>query len=78
MPVRTDLRSENVNDPNDPNNPEHSVFASRYYLEGGSKLTIDACCNIYDAAFDVINEGATLIFENHPTNLGYEDKSSHL
>ncbi|MBK8845268.1 MAG: hypothetical protein IPO27_01430 [Bacteroidetes bacterium] len=77
VPVRTDLRSENPNDPNDPNNPDHSVFASRYYLEGGSKLTIDACCNIYDAAFDV-NEGATLIFENHPTNLGYEDKSNHV
>ncbi|MBL0053652.1 MAG: hypothetical protein IPP29_20225 [Bacteroidetes bacterium] len=74
MPVRTDLRSENANDPQDPNTPWHSVYSSRYYLKTGSKLTIEPCVNIFDATFDV-EEGATLLFEMQQYNLGFEHKN---
>jgi len=73
VPVRTDLRSENTNDPQDPNTPWHSVYSSRYYLKTGCKLTIEPCVNIFDATFDV-EEGATLVFENQQYNLGFEHK----
>nr|MBK9650423.1 hypothetical protein [Bacteroidota bacterium] len=74
VPVRTDLRSENANDPQDPNTPWHSVYSSRYYLKEGSKLTIEPCANIFDATFDV-EEGATLLFEIQQYNLGFEHKN---
>jgi hypothetical protein len=77
VPVRTDLRSENPVDPNDPAVAKHSVFASRYYLESGSRITVEPCVGLFDAAFDV-KQGATLWFQDKPSTWGVEDTSNRL
>lgn len=71
VPVTTDLSSENASDPvNDP------VYASRYYMKNGSKLTIQSCARLFDVAFDV-EQGSTMIIEDYSQMIGQEDKSSN-
>lgn len=71
VPVTTDLSSENASDPaNDP------VYASRYYLKDGSKLTIQSCARLFDVTFDV-EQGSTMIIEDYSQILGQEDKSNN-
>ncbi|MBL7928430.1 MAG: hypothetical protein JNL47_03000, partial [Bacteroidia bacterium] len=76
VPVRTDLRTDVAGYPNNPAVEDHSVFASIYYLEPGSKLTIAECAKIFDAYFEV-KQGASLIFNDHSQVVGMEDKSSN-
>ena len=76
VPVRTDLRCEDPAFDHDPLNPLHSRYASLYRLESGSKLTIEPCVSVFDAAF-ILNEGSTLDFSNFQTFIGYwEDNAS--
>ena len=58
VPVTTDLESENSNYP--ANNP---LYASIYHMKNGSKLTVEGCVYIFDAAFDC-ETGSEIIFEN--------------
>lgn len=76
VPVLTDVRSENPADPHDPFIPEDAVYASRYYLQNGSKVTVENCVKFFDLAFDV-HEGATLLFQDHSQILGNEDKDNN-
>lgn len=76
VPARTDVRSENPADPHSASDND-AVYASRYYLQNGSKITVQECTRIFDATFDV-QQGATLIFDDHNQMLGLEDKSSNV
>jgi Secretion system C-terminal sorting domain len=76
VPVRTDLRCEDPTFDNDPLDPLDSRYASLYRLESGSKLTIEPCVGVFDAAF-ILNDGSTLDFSNFQTFIGYwEDNAS--
>ncbi|MFN8154577.1 MAG: T9SS type A sorting domain-containing protein [Bacteroidia bacterium] len=70
VPVRTDLRSEDPAFPHDEAIPEDSRYASLYRLKNGSKITIEPCVNIFDAAF-ILETGSTLVYENYLTQKGY-------
>jgi hypothetical protein len=70
VPVRTDLRSEDPNYPHDASILEDSRYASLYKLQSGSKITIEPCVKIFDAAF-ILNSGSTLKYENYNTQNGY-------
>jgi hypothetical protein len=76
VPVRTDLRSENLNFPHDVNNNRHSVYASKYLLNSGSQITIEPCVGLFDLYFEV-EAGATLYFVDFSTIRGKEDKSNY-
>ncbi|MDQ3050585.1 MAG: T9SS type A sorting domain-containing protein [Bacteroidota bacterium] len=77
VPVRTDLRSENPNDPKDENNSRHSVYSSRYYMEPGSQITIEPCVGLFDMSFDV-KPGATLLLQDYTQIRGIEDGSNNI
>ncbi len=68
VPIRTDLRCENINYPHDPLIPAHSVYASIYKLTDLSQVTIEPCVKIFDATFDV-QPGGTLLFDDYPNTL---------
>ncbi|MBL7928585.1 MAG: hypothetical protein JNL47_03785, partial [Bacteroidia bacterium] len=51
VPVRTDLRTDVAGFPNNPAVVDHSVFASIYYLEPGSKLTLLFLLTVWLRAF---------------------------
>ncbi len=70
VPVRTDLRSEDPAFAHDEAIPEDSRYASLYRLKNGSKITIEPCVNIFDAAF-ILEPGSTLVYENYLTQKGY-------
>lgn len=70
VPVRTDLRSEDPSFPHDEAIPEDSRYASLYKLQNGSKITIEPCVSIFDAAF-ILEPGSTLKYENYNTQIGY-------
>jgi hypothetical protein len=70
VPVRTDLRSEDPTYPHDASILEDSRYASLYKLQSGSKITIEPCVKIFDAAF-ILNSGSTLKYENYNTQIGY-------
>ncbi len=69
VPVRTDLRSEDPNFPDVVTNPDHSKYASLYRLANNSKLTLDPCVRVFDAAF-ILNPGSTLELANKTTIIG--------
>lgn len=74
----TDLTSENpddaINFPLSAQPATKHLYASRYYMENGSKLTIQNCVRLFDCTFDV-KQGATLVFDDYPTHFGKEDHS---
>ncbi len=78
VPVVTDLTSENPDDAaNFPLSTQaltKHLYASRYYMENNSKITIQNCVRLFDCTFDV-KQGATLLFDDYPTHLGKEDHS---
>ena len=78
VPVTTDLSTESTTDavdfPLSAQTATKHLYASRYYLENGSKLTIQNCVRLLDATFDV-RQGATLWCTAYPTILGKEDHS---
>ena len=78
VPVVTDLTSENPEDAaNFPLSTQaltKHLYASRYYMENNSKITIQNCVRLFDCTFDV-KQGATLLFDDYPTHLGKEDHS---
>jgi hypothetical protein len=59
VPVTTDLYYEGID--NYPTNDHR--YASVYKLQSGSKLTVEGCVYIFDAAFDC-KPGSEMIFEN--------------
>lgn len=64
VPVITDLRCEDPLFPHDPAVLDDAKYSSLYRLASGSKLTIDPCVTVYDAAF-ILNAGSTLDFSNY-------------
>ena len=78
VPVKTDLTTENttdaVNFPLSALPATQHLYASRYYLENNSKLTVQQCVSLFDCTFDV-KQGATLLFDDYPTHYGKEDYS---
>lgn len=75
VPVTTDLVSENsldaANFPLSIQAATKHLYASRYYLDAGSKLTISNCVRLLDATFDVM-QGSTMIFNDYTTTVGIE------
>lgn len=70
VPVRTDLRCEDAaNFPHDASTPDDSKYASLYRLAAGSKLTLDPCVRVFDAAF-ILNLGSTLELSNKTSIIG--------
>lgn len=63
VPVITDLRCEDPLFPHDPAILDDAKYSSLYRLASGSKLTIDPCVTVYDAAF-ILDVGSTLDFAN--------------
>ncbi len=63
VPVVTDLRCEDPSFPHDPAIIADAKYASLYRLVSGSKLTIEPCVTVFDAAF-LLGAGSTLEFEN--------------
>ncbi|HRS08795.1 MAG TPA: T9SS type A sorting domain-containing protein [Bacteroidia bacterium] len=78
VPVKTDLTTENttdaVNFPLSALPATQHLYASRYYLENNSKLTVQQCVSLFDCTFDV-KQGATLLFDDYPAHYGKEDYS---
>ena len=64
VPVITDLRCEDPLFPHDPAVLDDAKYSSLYRLASGSKLTIDPCVTVYDAAF-ILDVGSTLDFANY-------------
>ncbi|MBK9639063.1 MAG: T9SS type A sorting domain-containing protein [Bacteroidetes bacterium] len=70
VPVRTDLRCEDVaNFPHDASIPDDAKYASLYRLAAGSKLTLEPCVSVFDAAF-ILNPGSTLELSNKTSIIG--------
>ena len=70
VPVLTDLRCEDVsNFPHDASIPDDAKYASLYRLAAGSKLTLDPCVRVFDAAF-ILNPGSTLELANKTSIIG--------
>ncbi len=78
VPVKTDLTTENTTDainfPLSALPATQHLYASRYYLENNSKLTVQNCVRLFDCTFDV-KQGATLQFDDYPAHYGKEDHS---
>ncbi len=78
VPVKTDLTTENTTDainfPLSALPATQHLYASRYYLENNSKLTVQNCVRLFDCTFDV-KQGATLLFDDYPAHYGKEDHS---
>jgi hypothetical protein len=77
-PAKSDLTSENpddaVNFPLSAQPATQHLYASRYYLENNSRLTIENCVRLFDCTFDV-KQGATMVFNDYPARFGKEDHS---
>jgi hypothetical protein len=77
-PAKSDLTSENpddaVNFPLSAQPATQHLYASRYYLENNSRLTIENCVRLFDCTFDV-KQGATTVFNDYPALFGKEDHS---
>ena len=70
VPVLTDLRCEDAaNFPHDASIPDDAKYASLYRLAAGSKLTLDPCVRVFDAAF-ILNPGSTLELANKTSIIG--------
>jgi len=78
VPVKTDLTTENTTDatnfPLSALPATQHLYASRYYLENNSKLTVQNCVRLFDCTFDV-KQGATLLFDDYTAHYGKEDHS---
>ncbi len=71
VPFRTDLRYEGTTYPNNPAIPAHSVYASIYKMQNGSKVDVKDCVGLFDLTFEV-NQGASLVLNNYPNIWGKE------
>lgn len=69
VPVRTDLRCEDATFPHDASIPDDAKYASLYRLAAGSKLTLEPCVRVFDAAF-ILNPGSTLELANKTSIIG--------
>jgi hypothetical protein len=69
VPVRTDLRCEDLSFPHDELNPDHSKYASLYRLAPGSMLTLKPCVQVFDAAF-ILQPNSVLVLDNKPSIIG--------
>ena len=69
VPVLTDLRCEDATFPHNASNPDDAKYASLYRLAAGSKLTLEPCVRVFDAAF-ILNPGSTLELANKTSIIG--------
>ncbi len=71
VPVRTDLRHLGLSYPKNPTIPAHSVYASIYKMQSGSKVDVKDCVGLFDLTFEV-NQGASLVLNTYPNIWGKE------